>query len=82
MGCLYLLECFSARDAQYHCVPGEDAHFYKLQLEGLADTVLHGLPMRGADIEEGMAGMRALVAIACSVETGIWVRLVETTGGV
>ncbi|GAC1624841.1 MAG: Gfo/Idh/MocA family oxidoreductase [Ktedonobacteraceae bacterium] len=76
------VECFSTRDGQYHRALGEDAHFYKLQLEGLADTVLHGAPMRGADIEEGIVAVRALVAIARSVETGRKVRLSETTGGV
>ena len=76
------VECFSTRDGQYHRVLGEDAHFYKLQLEGLADTVLDGLPMRGADAEEGLAAVRALVAIARSVETGGKVLLSETTGGV
>jgi len=76
------VECFSERDGQYHRVLGEDAHFYKLQLEGLADTVLHGLPMRGADIEEGIAAVRALVAIARSVETGVRVRLADVSGSV
>ncbi|GAC1371644.1 MAG: Gfo/Idh/MocA family oxidoreductase [Ktedonobacteraceae bacterium] len=76
------VECFSTRDGQYHRALGEDAHFYKLQLEGLADTVLHGAPMRGADIEEGIVAVRALVAIARSAETGRKVRLSETTGGV
>jgi predicted dehydrogenase len=76
------VECFSVRDGQYHRALGEDAHFYKLQLEGLAATVLHGLPMRGADIEEGIAAMRALVAIARSVQTGVRVQLADTSGGV
>ncbi|HCF87802.1 MAG TPA: oxidoreductase [Ktedonobacter sp.] len=76
------VECFSVRDDQYHRILGEDAHFYKLQVEGFADTILHGVPMQGADSEDGTAAIRALVAITCSVETGEWVRLADVTGGV
>ena len=76
------VECFSVRDSQYHRILGQDAHFYKLQIEGFADTILHGNPMQGADCEDGTAAIRALVAIARSVETGGWVRLADVTGGV
>ena len=76
------VECFSTRDGQYHRILGEDAHFYKLQLEGLGDSILHGLPMGGADVEEGIAAMRAMVAIARSAENGERVLLSDTTGGV
>jgi len=76
------VECFSARDGQYHRVLGEDAHFYKLQIEGFASAILDGRPMRGASAEDGLAAMRGMVAIARSVETGDWVRLDSVTGGV
>lgn len=76
------VECFSTRDGQYHRVLGEDAHFYKLQIEGFASTILDGLPMRGASAEDGLAAMRGMVAIARSVESGDWVRLDSVTGGV
>ncbi|HXZ04826.1 MAG TPA: Gfo/Idh/MocA family oxidoreductase [Ktedonobacteraceae bacterium] len=76
------VECFSIRDNQYHRVLGEDAHFYKLQIEGFADTILNKAPMRGADIEDGIAAIRALVAISRSVETGKWVQLADVSGGV
>ncbi len=76
------VECFSTRDGQYHRILGEDAHFYKLQLEGMTDTILQSLPMRGADVEEGIAAMRAMVAIARSAETGNRVQLSDATGGV
>jgi predicted dehydrogenase len=76
------VECFSIRDNQYHRVLGEDAHFYRLQIEGLADTTLHQAPMRGADIEDGTAAIRALVAISRSVETDQWVQLADVTGEV
>lgn len=76
------VECFSVRDGQYRRVLGADAHVYKLQIEGFAETILHGVPQHGADIEDGIAAVRSLVAISHSVETGTWVTLADVTGGV
>src|SRR6185295_8011325 len=64
------VDCFSVKDRQFHRPLGEDAYTYKLQIESFADAVLHGLPQHGADIEDGVAGMRAMVAIARSAESG------------
>jgi predicted dehydrogenase len=77
-----LVECFSVKDVQYHRPLGEDSHTYKRQIEGFADAILHGVPQHGANIDDGVAAMRALVAIARSVETGKSVRLADVTGGV
>jgi predicted dehydrogenase len=76
------VECFSVKDRQFHRPLGEDAHSYKRQVECLADTILHGAPQHGAGIDDGVAAMRAMVAIARSAETGGRVRLAEVTGGV
>lgn len=76
------VECFSTKDRQYHRPLGEDAFTYKLQIEGFADTILHGAPMQGATIDDGIATMRAMVAIARSVETGEAVRLADVSGSV
>ena len=76
-----VVECFSAKDRQYRRPIGEDAHTYKLQLESFADTILHGKPQHGANIDDGVAAMRAMVAIARSVESGKSVRLADATGG-
>jgi len=76
------VECFSIRDGQYRRVLGADAHFYKLQIEGFADTILHGTPQHGAGIEDGVAAIRTLVAISRSVETNAWVSVADVTGGV
>ncbi|MCY3665969.1 MAG: Gfo/Idh/MocA family oxidoreductase [Gemmatimonadetes bacterium] len=76
------VECFSTRDGQYRRPLGADAHFYRLQLEGFADVVLHGAPQMGADVEDGTQTMRAMAAIARSVASGDWVRLETVTGGV
>ncbi len=59
---------------------GADGHFYRRQLEGFADTVLDGAPSSGADIDDGVASVRGMLAIARSVETGRSVALDEVTG--
>jgi len=74
------VECFSSRDGQYHRVLGADAHFYKLQVEGFADTILSGAPMWGANVDDGTDAIRALVAIARSTKSGDWVRLDQVEG--
>jgi predicted dehydrogenase len=76
------VECFSVRDGQYHRVLGADAHVYKRQIEGFAETILHGAPLHGAGVEDGVAAIRTLVAISRSVETGAWISVADVTGGV
>lgn len=76
------VECFSTKDRQYHRPLGEDSFTYKLQIEGFADTILHGTAQHGATIDDGIAAMRAMVAIARSVETGEAVQLADVSGGV
>jgi predicted dehydrogenase len=76
------VECFSERDGQYHRLLGADAHFYRLQVEGFADTILDGAPMQGADVDDGLAAVLALVAIRQSAETGQRVRLADVGGNV
>ena len=61
---------------------GADGHFYRRQLEGFADTILDGAPMRGADIADGVASVRAMAAIAQSVRSGRPVRLADAQGQV
>jgi predicted dehydrogenase len=63
-------------------VLGADGHFYRRQLEGFADVVLHGAPMTGAVLEDGIASVRAMVAIAQSVRSGQPVRLADVHGPV
>lgn len=77
-----VVECFSTKDREFRRPMGEDAHTYKLQLEGFADTILNGSPQHGANVDDGTAVLRALVAIARSAESGNEVRLAEVTGGV
>jgi predicted dehydrogenase len=76
------VECFSIKDDVYRRPLGQDGYTYKLQIEGFADTILHGKPMLGAGIDDGLAAMRALVALSRSATRGEPVRLMEVTGGV
>ncbi|HJQ28173.1 MAG TPA: Gfo/Idh/MocA family oxidoreductase [Rubrobacter sp.] len=76
------VECFSERDGQYHRPLGADGHFFRRQVEGFADSILDGTPMRGANAEDGLAAMRGMVAMARSAESGETVRVSETRGSV
>jgi predicted dehydrogenase len=76
------VEIFSEKDATVRKPLGADGHFYRRQLEGFADTILHGVPMRGADISDGVASVRAMVAIAQSVRSGRSVRVADVAGPV
>jgi predicted dehydrogenase len=61
---------------------GADGHFYRRQLEGFADVILAGAPMTGADIDDGIASVRGMVAIAQSVKTGRSVKLADVSGAI
>ena len=74
------VECFSVKDGVARKVHGADAHFYKLQLEGFADSVLHGTPQHGATAEDGTHILRALTAVSKACRTGERVVLAEVDG--
>jgi predicted dehydrogenase len=63
-------------------VLGADGHFYRRQLEGFADVILNTSPMTGANIDDGVASVRGMVAIAQSVRKGKPVKLVDVSGSV
>ena len=74
------VDIFREKDGATTRVLGADGHFYRRQLEGFADVILKGAPMRGADIEDGVASVRAMIAIAQSVREGRAVRLADVKG--
>ncbi|MBZ9722533.1 Gfo/Idh/MocA family oxidoreductase [Mesorhizobium sp. ESP6-5] len=76
------VDIFHEKDATSRKPLGADGHFFRRQLEGLADTVLTGAPMRGANVGDGIASIRAMVAIARSVETGERIELASVSGAV
>ena len=76
------VEIFHEKDATYRRPLGADGHFYRRQLEGFADAILDATPMRGADVMDGVASVRAMAAIAQSVREGRSVRLADVSGPV
>ncbi len=76
------VDIFHEKTATTTRVLGADGHFYRRQLEAFADVVLHGAPQRGANIDDGVASVRAMAAIAGSVRTGRPVKLSEVSGGI
>ncbi|CAN5733521.1 Gfo/Idh/MocA family oxidoreductase [soil metagenome] len=75
------VECFSSADGSYRRILGEDAHFYRLQVEAFADRIHHGVDSGAATAQDGLAAVQALVAIARSAKTGVRVRLDSVAGG-
>ncbi|WP_296745760.1 Gfo/Idh/MocA family oxidoreductase [Mesorhizobium sp.] len=76
------VDIFREKSASSERVLGADGHFYRRQIEGFADVVLNGMPMNGASIEDGVASVRAMVAIGQSVRTGKPVNLADVSGPV
>ena len=76
------VDIFREADGAYHRTLGADGHFYRRQVEAFADVVLKGLPMTGASIEDGLASVRAMVAIAQSAQSGKPVDLASVEGAV
>ncbi|MDR9759903.1 Gfo/Idh/MocA family oxidoreductase [Rhizobium redzepovicii] len=76
------VDIFREADGATHRVLGADGHFYRRQVEGFARTILGGAVMEGADIDDGLASVRAMVAVARSAESGKPVALADVTGGV
>jgi predicted dehydrogenase len=74
------VEIFHEKDATTRRPLGADGHFYRRQIEGFADAILTGAPMRGATIDDGVASVRAMLAIARSVEEGRRVALADVSG--
>jgi predicted dehydrogenase len=76
------VDIFHEKDSTTRRVLGADGHFYRRQLEGFAETILDAKPMRGATVEDGVASVRAMAAIAQSVASGSRIVLADVTGAV
>lgn len=64
------VQAFSQKTTTVYQKMDNKAHFYQLQVEGVADTILHGKPQWGTTLEEGIASVRVMAAIVESVRTG------------
>jgi predicted dehydrogenase len=76
------VDIFDEKTATWHRPLAADGHFYRRQVEGFADAVLHGKKVHGATAEDGVASVRAMAAIAQSVRTGKAVTLAAVSGSV
>jgi predicted dehydrogenase len=76
------VEIFRESDETSYRPLGADGHFYRRQVEGFADAVLHSRPMLGASIDDGIASVRAMAAIARSVDIRKPVPLADVSGAV
>ncbi len=63
-------------------VLGADAHFFRRQLESFANAILEDSPVTGADIVDGVASVRAMLAIVQSAKSGLPVTLAEVNGAI
>jgi predicted dehydrogenase len=76
------VEIFRESDGAYHRTLGADAHFYRRQLEAFADSIIAGGEHGAAEIDDGVASVRAMVAVGQSIDTGKPVRLADVCGAV
>lgn len=76
------VEIFHEKDATYRRPLGADGHFFRRQVEGFAETILNGTQQQGAGIDDGVASVRAMAAIAQSARTGETVQVASMTGPV
>ena len=76
------VRCFSERKGTYSEVLNNDANTYKLQIEHLAEVIMKGKKQIGATAQEGLASVKAMVAINQSATTGKTVYLNQVTGTV
>lgn len=75
------VECYDGEKEISITPAAHDGQFYRRELEGFADTILHGIPSEGAAAEDGIKVMRALIATYQSVhEGGKWISLKDVKG--
>jgi predicted dehydrogenase len=76
------VECYSLKDGQFKRVLGEDAHFYRLQVESFADAIRGEDKFPAAGIEDGLAALKVLRAIRLSVQKQEPVAVSDATGAI
>lgn len=76
------VDIFDEAEGASRRVLGADGHFFRRQLEAFAAAALDGTAVSGADVEDGVASVRAMAAIARSARSGQPVRLADVSGAV
>jgi len=74
---------YSANRKMFWSPDAQDCHTFRLQLEALARSILTGVPQGNANLEDGIAGIKALVAGSYSaLQDGTWVDIETVCGDV
>jgi predicted dehydrogenase len=76
------VECYSLKDGHFKRPLGEDAHFYRLQVESFADAIRGQDSFPAAGIEDGLAAIQTLRAIQLSTQKGEPVTVADVTGAI
>ena len=76
------VDIFDERSTSTRRVLGADGQFYRRQVEGFARAILDGGKLEGANIDDGEASVRAMIAIRESVAHGTSIYLADVKGGV
>jgi predicted dehydrogenase len=72
---------YSAARQLYWSPDASDSDTYRIQLESLAQSILHGAPLVNGGLEDGIACVKALVAGAySSLNGGQWVDIEDAAG--
>lgn len=76
-----VVECYDGEQEISITPAAHDGQFFRRELEGFADTILHGAPSIAALAEDGIQVMRALIATYQSVQKGgEWITLKDVKG--
>ncbi|MFW5973236.1 MAG: Gfo/Idh/MocA family protein [Bacteroidota bacterium] len=76
------VEIFHEADATARRPLGADGHFFRRQVEAFADAIRGKSETVGATVKDGVASVRALAAIARSVDSGQPIDLASVSGEV
>lgn len=77
-----IVECYDRETDISYTPAAYDGQFYRRELEGFADTILHGKLCEGTTADDGIMIMKALIATYQSVQKGgQWISLKDVKGG-
>jgi len=76
------VRAFSQKNSSYTQKLDNNAHTYKLQVEAMADTILHEKPQIGTTLQEGIEVVKIMTAINESVRTGRRIFIKDAKGTV
>ena len=72
---------YSAASKEFRSPGAQDCHTFRLQLKALAHSILSGAPHLNANLEDGIACVKTLVAASySSLHGGQWIDI-ESVGG-